>query len=87
MSRILCKDISSYNKPTQKAGNAHNRLQGPPSAPRISRYLLSLTSGNIVVKWFSQSLSVGYSPGIGGSFPAIKSCQRFNVESIYFFFR
>lgn len=50
-------------------------------ARMTTRYLLNYfkiqTSGNIVVKWFSQSLRVGYSPGREGSFPAIKSCRIF----------
>jgi len=31
------------HKLTQNAGKAHNLLQGPPSAPLISKYLFSLT--------------------------------------------
>lgn len=38
------------------------------------------TSGKIVVKWFSQSLRVGNSPGIQGSFPAKKSCNEKNSQ-------
>lgn len=40
--------------------------------------IIQHTSGNIVVRWFSQSFRVGYSPGIGPSFPARKSCMHAN---------
>lgn len=37
--------IQKQNKDatTQNAGKAHNLLQGPPSAPLISKYLFNLT--------------------------------------------
>ena len=36
---------------------------GPASAPRISKKRLRRTSGNSVVRWSAQSVSVGFSPG------------------------
>ena len=39
----------SYNKPTQRAGNAHKLLQGPVSAPLNSINFLSLISVKIVL--------------------------------------
>jgi len=39
----------------------------------IAKY--EITSGKIVVRWFSQSLNVGFSPGRTGNFPARKSCR------------
>ena len=52
----------SYNSPTQKAGSAQMELVGPPSAPRISMYRFSRTSGKMVVRCVSQSFSDGLSP-------------------------
>jgi hypothetical protein len=37
------KQKGSKGPTTQNAGNAHNLLQGPPSAPLISKYLFNLT--------------------------------------------
>src|SRR5437762_11350607 len=43
---------------THSAGSAQMRLQRPPSAPRISRKLLSRTSGKAVERWSVQSVMV-----------------------------
>lgn len=52
----------SYNSPTHRADRAQMIFQGPPSAPRISMNFLSLISGKMVDRWFSQSFRLGFSP-------------------------
>lgn len=46
---------------------------------QIDQKHIKQTSGNIVVRWFSQSLRVGNSPGRHGSFPAKKSWKTTRV--------
>ena len=80
-SHAASSAASSYNSPVQKAGSAHSRFHGPPSAPRISRYFFSRTSGNAVVMWSDQSRSVGSAPGSAGSLPARKSRKLWPLAS------
>ena len=74
-------DTNTQN--TQNAGNAQMRLHGPLSAPRISRYFFSRTSGKAVVRWSAQSPMVGNSPGKAGSLPAMKSRNDWPEASMY----
>lgn len=56
---ILC--INTDQTTTQNAGKAHNLLQGPPSAPLISKYLFSLTWTEVkdwkIRQWHPESIT------------------------------
>ena len=79
-SQAASSDASSYSRPTQNAGSAHRRFHGPPSAPRISRYFFSRTSGKAVVMWSAQSFSVGSAPGSAGELAVHEVAERLAGE-------